>query len=87
MIVLAAYFLLCLRLDHFKGARATSTSKQVFATLACLSEEHGLNKIAASTEFAGPLNLYRRAADTDIVEIVPHRSGSGQGSLRRRLPT
>jgi hypothetical protein len=85
-MVLAMYFLLCLRLDHFKDARAMSTSNQVYATLACLSEEHGLHRVAASADFVGPLGLYRDARPSGLDEIVPIAKDPGREVYAMHYP-
>ena len=69
LAVMAAYFLLCLRLTYFKEWIWDSDVQRTYAVLSCLNREHNLTHVASTWEYRGPLNFYQYAQPTSIREI------------------
>ncbi len=59
LIGLAGYYLCCLRLTYFKEYEWDADVKKVYAVLARLNHEYGVNDVASSGGYVSPLNFYR----------------------------
>ncbi len=70
LVALAAYFLFCLRLDHFKEWPWDAETKQLYGTLACLNHEHGVRQVTSVWLYESPLNFYRIASGKENLEPV-----------------
>ncbi len=69
LAVMAAYFLLCLRLTYFKEWYWDSDVQKTYAVLSCLNREHQVTRVASTWSYRGPLNFYQLAQPTSIHDI------------------
>jgi len=69
LAIMAAYFLLCLRLMYFKEWFWDSDVQKTYAVLSCLNREHQVTHVASTWEYRGPLNFYQLARPNSIQEI------------------
>ncbi len=60
-VLLAAYFLVCLRLDSFKEWYWDAESDRLYSVLSCMHDHDHLDRVAAGWPFVGTLNFYRAA--------------------------
>lgn len=74
LVVMAAYFFLCLRLDHFKEWQWDADVKEAYSVLTCLNRAHGVTGIASGWPYFMALNFYRLARHTPIDEILDESS-------------
>jgi len=69
LVVMAAYFLFCLRLTYFKEWYWDADVQKTYEILSCLNREHQVTHVASTWEYRGPLNFYQLARPTSILEI------------------
>ena len=69
LVVMAAYFLFCLRLTYFKEWYWDADVQKSYAVLSCLNRTHQVTQVASTWEYRGPLNFYQLAKPTSILEI------------------
>jgi len=69
LAVMAAYFLLCLRLTYFKEWYWDSDVQKTYAVLSCLNRTHQVTRVASTWSYRGPLNFYQLAQPTSMQEI------------------
>ncbi len=67
----AVYFVLCLRLTHFKEWKYNSDSRQIYLVIDDLNRRCGITDISTEWRYVGVLNFYRDAyRNTAIPEFV-----------------
>jgi len=69
LAVMAAYFLLCLRLTYFKEWYWDADVQKTYSILSCLNRDHQVTHVASTWEYRGPLNFYQFAQRTSMQEI------------------
>lgn len=69
LMIMATYFLLCLRLTYFKEWFWDADVQRTYSVLSCLNRENQLTHVASTWEYRGPLNFYQRANPTSMQEI------------------
>jgi hypothetical protein len=69
LAVMAAYFLLCLRLTYFKEWYWDSDVQKTYAVLSCLNREHQVTRVASTWSYRAALNFYQFAQPTSIRDI------------------
>lgn len=62
LLLMAVYFLLCLRLTHFREWRYGSEANQAYSVVADYSRRLGISDVPAYWFYAGSLNFYRQAS-------------------------
>jgi hypothetical protein len=70
LAVMAAYFLLCLRLTYFKEWYWDADVQKTYQILSCLNREHQVTRVVSSWSYRGPLNFYQLAQPNSIQEIT-----------------
>jgi hypothetical protein len=68
LCVLAAYSLLCLRLNYFKEWRYDADAKQVYSVLAYYNHNFGVQNPASSWMYVSSLNFYRKMSGHESFE-------------------
>jgi hypothetical protein len=69
LVVMAVYFLFCLRLTYFKEWQWDADVQKTYSLLTCLNRNHQVTRVAASWSYRGPLNFYQIAQPTSMREI------------------
>lgn len=69
LAIMAAYFLLCLRLTYFKEWFWDKDVQRTYSVLSCLNREHQVTHVATTWEYRGPLNFYQAARPNSIQDI------------------
>jgi len=69
LVIMAAYFLLCLRLTYFKEWSWDADVQRTYSVLSCLNREHQVTHVATTWEYRGPLNFYQAAQRNTIEDI------------------
>ena len=69
LTVMAAYFLLCLRLTYFKEWLWDADVQKTYSVLACLNQANQVTHVASSWSYHAPLNFYQRIQPTSMQEI------------------
>ena len=69
LIVMACYFLLCLRLTYFKEWYWDADVDKAYSILSCLNRTHQVTRVTSTWAYRGPLNFYQIAKPTSIREI------------------
>jgi len=64
LAIMAAYFLLCMRLTYFKEWYWDADVQRTYSVLSCLNREHQVRHVATTWEYRGPLNFYQAAPET-----------------------
>jgi hypothetical protein len=70
VVVMAAYFLMCLRLRYFKEWEWNAEVKQVYSVLGCLNRNHEIKDLAATWLYVAPLNFYRLASGRESIAEI-----------------
>jgi hypothetical protein len=70
LALMAAYFLLCLRLNYFKEWYWDSDVPQTYAVLSCLNRTNEVTHVASTWSYRGPLNFYQIAQPTSMEDIT-----------------
>ena len=61
LVLMAAYFLSCVRLTYFKEWQWDSDVQKTYAVLSCLNREHSVTRVASAWPYHAPLNFYLHA--------------------------
>ena len=61
LVLMAVYFLSCLRLTYFKEWRWDSDVQKTYAVLSCLNRENKMTWVASTWPYHAPLNFYLHA--------------------------
>jgi hypothetical protein len=69
LAILAAYFVLCLRLTYFKEWFWDGDVQKTYTVLSCLNRDHQITHVASVWSYRGPLNFYQHAQPTSMKEI------------------
>ena len=69
LVIMAIYFLSCLRLTYFKEWSWDADVQRTYSVLSCLNREYQVTHVASTWEYRGPLNFYRLAQRTPMREI------------------
>ena len=69
LAVMAAYFVLCLRLTYFKEWSWDSDVQKTYSVLSCLNREHQMTRVASTWPYHGPLSFYQHVQPTSMQEI------------------
>jgi len=69
LVVMACYFLLCLRLNYFKQWYWDSDVDKAYSILSCLNRTHQITHVSSTWSYRGPLNFYQIAKPTSIQMI------------------
>lgn len=72
MVVLASYFLLCLRMSYFKEWKWDSDTDKLYSVLASYNHACGLKDIAPDWRYDAALNYYRNASGRETFPVFPH---------------
>lgn len=70
LVLMAAYFLSCLRLTYFKEWQWDADVQKTYQILSCLNREHQVTRVVSSWSYRGPLNFYQFAQPNSIREIT-----------------
>jgi hypothetical protein len=60
--LLGVYYLLCVRVDHFKEWRWDSETRRIYEILACLNHEQGVRDVISVWMYVSPLKAYHAAS-------------------------
>jgi hypothetical protein len=71
LYTLSFYFLLCLRLNHFREWYWDADVKQVYAVLAQYNHSAGVKDVASNWMYSSALNYYRLASGRETLEEIP----------------
>lgn len=80
MLLVAIYFLGCLRLGYFREWKFDADTKQVYWLVADLRRRCGITDFVTDWRYDGALNFYRRCYANDL---LPPFHGSSSGELPR----
>jgi hypothetical protein len=69
LVVMACYFLLCLRLTYFKVWYWDADVDKAYSILSCLNRTHQITHVTSTWAYRGPLNFYQSAKPTSIRDI------------------
>ena len=86
MVILACYFLLCLRAGYFEEYDWDADLKDVYSVLARLNHTYNLEEVAAISMYYSPLDFYRisskRETFTEFLEVGTPPAGKSIYVLR-----
>ena len=66
LVLMAVYFLSCLRLTYFKEWQWDSDVQKTYAVLSCLNRENKLTEVASTWPYHAPLNFYLYARPISV---------------------
>lgn len=69
LVVMACYFLLCLRLTYFKEWYWDADVGKAYSILCCLNRTYQITHVTSTWSYRGPLNFYHHARPTSIQMI------------------
>ena len=69
LVVMACYFLLCLRLTYFKEWYWDADVNKTYSILSCLNRTHQVTHVTSTWAYHGPLNFYQIVKPTSIQTI------------------
>ena len=69
LVVMACYFLLCLRLTYFKEWYWDADVDKAYSILSCLNRTHQVTRVTSTWAYRGPLNFYQIVKPTSIQTI------------------
>jgi hypothetical protein len=69
LVIMATYFLLCLRLTYFKEWQWDSDVQKTYAVLSCLNRTEQVTRVASTWPYHAPLSFYQLTQPTSMREI------------------
>ena len=82
LVVMACYFLLCLRLTYFKEWYWDADVDKAYSILSCLNRTYQVTRVTSTWAYRGPLLFYQIAKPTSIREIDEKSRSEHNASLR-----
>jgi hypothetical protein len=79
LYALSVYFVLCLRLDHFREWSWDADAQRVYGVVSYYNHTYGVTRVASNWMYASALNFYRvesgRETLDEITGSIPEPSG------------
>lgn len=69
LVIMATYFLSCLRLTYFKEWYWDAGVHKAYAVLSCLNREHQVTHVTSTWEYHAPLSFYQLAERSSMEEM------------------
>jgi hypothetical protein len=70
LVLMAVYFLLCLRLTYFKEWRWDADVQKTYSILTCLNRAQQVKRVTSTWSYRAALNFYQLAQPTSMQEIT-----------------